>query len=192
MADPRKKKKSGGPRTARLRAAKPAPMAERVGDLAWAGQHTQAIELATAALATTALSVAGRLDLLDLRAESFIAQGHLARASADAAEMLDLANRAKAAGPKAQARNRLALVQMRGGDLKGAVATANAALKASRQSKQVGLEAHTKVAQRAILIDQATRSALSERITAEPLGLVPFKGKAAAVDVFSVDSGPKR
>jgi adenylate cyclase len=51
------------------------------------------------------------------------------------------------------------------------------------------LEAHTKVAQRAILIDQATRSALSERITVEPLGLVPFKGKAAAVDVFSVDSG---
>ena len=141
MADSRKKKKSGGPRTARLRTAKPAPMAERVGDLAWAGQHAQAIELATAALATTALTVADRLDLLDLRAESFIAQGHLARASADAAEMLDLANRAKTAGPKAQARNRLALVQMRGGDLKGAVATANVALKASRQSKQVGLEA---------------------------------------------------
>ena len=54
------------------------------------------------------------------------------------------------------------------------------------------LEAHTKVAQRAILIDQTTRSALSERITVEPLGLVPFKGKAAAVDVFSVDSGQKR
>jgi class 3 adenylate cyclase len=43
-----------------------------------------------------------------------------------------------------------------------------------------------------VLIDQATRSALSERITVEPLGLVPFKGKAAAVDVFSVDSGQKR
>jgi adenylate cyclase len=54
------------------------------------------------------------------------------------------------------------------------------------------LETHTKVAQRAILIDQTTRSALSERITVEPLGLVPFKGKAAAVDVFSVDSGQKR
>src|SRR6202171_6550443 len=54
------------------------------------------------------------------------------------------------------------------------------------------LEAHTKVAQRAILIDQATRSALSERITVEPLGIVPFKGKAAAVGVFLVDSGQKR
>src|SRR5437762_277648 len=53
------------------------------------------------------------------------------------------------------------------------------------------LETHTKVAQRAILIDQATRSALSERITVEPLGPVPFKGKAAAVDVFSIDPGQK-
>ena len=53
------------------------------------------------------------------------------------------------------------------------------------------LEAHTKVAQRAILIDDVTRSALSERITVEPLGPVSFKGKAAAVDVFSVDLGQK-
>src|ERR1700687_4321087 len=51
------------------------------------------------------------------------------------------------------------------------------------------LETHTKVAKRAILIDQATRSALSARITVELLGPVPFKGKAAAVDVFSVDLG---
>src|ERR1700687_1790206 len=53
------------------------------------------------------------------------------------------------------------------------------------------LETHTKVAQRAILIDQATRSAVSARITVELLGPVPFKGKAAAVDVFSVDLGQK-
>ena len=54
------------------------------------------------------------------------------------------------------------------------------------------LESHTKVAQRVILIDQATRSSLSERIAVEPLGPVPFKGKAAAVEVFSVDPGKKR
>ncbi|HEY8624362.1 MAG TPA: adenylate/guanylate cyclase domain-containing protein, partial [Casimicrobiaceae bacterium] len=54
------------------------------------------------------------------------------------------------------------------------------------------LETHTKVAQRAILIDQATRSALSERITIEPLGPVPLKGKGAAVAVFSVDPAQKR
>ncbi len=54
------------------------------------------------------------------------------------------------------------------------------------------LETHTKVVQRAILIDEATRAALSERITVEPLGPVPFRGKAAAVEVFSVDPGQKR
>src|ERR1700719_3212634 len=69
MADSRKKRKSHGPRTGRPAAAKPAPTTERVRDLAWAGQHAQAIELATAALATTTSSVAGRLDLLDLRPE---------------------------------------------------------------------------------------------------------------------------
>jgi class 3 adenylate cyclase len=49
------------------------------------------------------------------------------------------------------------------------------------------LETHTKVAQRVILIDQATRSSLSERIAVEPLGAVPFKGKSSAVEVFAVD-----
>ncbi len=54
------------------------------------------------------------------------------------------------------------------------------------------LEVHTKVAQRAILIDEATRSALSEQIMVEPLGPVPFKGKATAVDVFAVDPEKNR
>ena len=49
------------------------------------------------------------------------------------------------------------------------------------------LETHTKLAQRTILIDQATRSALSDRIAVEPLGAVPFKGKSSAVEVFAVD-----
>jgi class 3 adenylate cyclase len=53
------------------------------------------------------------------------------------------------------------------------------------------LESHTKVVHRAILIDQATRSALSEPFAVEPLGPVPFKGKATAVDVFSVSPGLK-
>ena len=53
------------------------------------------------------------------------------------------------------------------------------------------LETHTKVAQRAILIDDDTRSALGERVAVEPLGPVPFRGKAAAVEVFAVDPGKK-
>jgi len=42
--------------------------AKQVGDLAWAGQHAQAIKRAAAALAAPRLSVAEQLDLLDLRA----------------------------------------------------------------------------------------------------------------------------
>jgi len=50
------------------------------------------------------------------------------------------------------------------------------------------LEAHTKVAQRAILIDSATRAALSEKIGCDALGAVLFHGKAAPVEVFAVGS----
>jgi adenylate cyclase len=51
------------------------------------------------------------------------------------------------------------------------------------------LEAHTKVAQRDILIDEATRAGLDERTAVKALGPVEIKGKAAPVQVFSVDTG---
>jgi class 3 adenylate cyclase len=51
------------------------------------------------------------------------------------------------------------------------------------------LETHTKIAQRAILVDHATRSGLGARFAVEPLGAVPIKGKVAAVEVYSV--GPE-
>jgi class 3 adenylate cyclase len=51
------------------------------------------------------------------------------------------------------------------------------------------LEAHTKVTDRTILIDNETRDGLSDRIQVEFLGPIPFKGKAVPVDVFSVDLG---
>jgi class 3 adenylate cyclase len=54
------------------------------------------------------------------------------------------------------------------------------------------LEAHTKVAQRPILIDRATRDRLGERVDVEPLGSVQFKGKTADVDVFAVRVPGKR
>ena len=82
-----------------------------------------------------------KLDLLDLRAESFVALGDLDRASADAAEMLTLAKIAKRPAFKAQALNRKTLIQMRGGEIDAAVPTATAALKAAKQSKWVALEA---------------------------------------------------
>ena len=48
------------------------------------------------------------------------------------------------------------------------------------------LEAHTKQAQRAILIDADTRAALSPQVTVEAVEPVQFKGKAQAVAVFAV------
>ena len=53
------------------------------------------------------------------------------------------------------------------------------------------LEAHTKVAGRTILIDGATRAALSDRVGVELLGPVPIRGKAAPVEVYSVNLGQK-
>ena len=49
------------------------------------------------------------------------------------------------------------------------------------------LEAHTKVAQCAILIDAATRAGLRSDIPVDALGPVTFRGKTQAVDVFSVN-----
>ena len=140
MADS-KGKKTSRPRPKAARADASGPIKERVRDLAWAGHHAEAIEQASAALAKSDLSVENRLDLLDLRAESFIAQGDLERASADADAMLELARGAGTAALDAQAHNRLAVVQMRRGALKAAVASATAALNFARRSKQLALEA---------------------------------------------------
>src|ERR1700732_4258478 len=51
------------------------------------------------------------------------------------------------------------------------------------------LEAHTKVAGCGILIDDATQRALGGNVPTQSLGEVPFKGKAAAVEIFAVMSG---
>jgi class 3 adenylate cyclase len=51
------------------------------------------------------------------------------------------------------------------------------------------LEAHTKVAGRGILIDDATQRALASGVPTQALGEVPFKGKAAGVEIFAVVAG---
>ena len=53
------------------------------------------------------------------------------------------------------------------------------------------LEAHTKVAGRAILIDGATRAGIHGQVPLEALGPVTIRGKAEPVDVFGVDHVPK-
>jgi len=54
------------------------------------------------------------------------------------------------------------------------------------------IEAHTKAAQRSILIDGATREGLGERIAVEALGPVAYKGKTVPVDTFAVTIDAKR
>jgi class 3 adenylate cyclase len=54
------------------------------------------------------------------------------------------------------------------------------------------IEAHTKVAQRMILIDGATRRDLSTTVAVEPLGPVLFAGKTAPVEVYSVEAAVRR
>ena len=51
------------------------------------------------------------------------------------------------------------------------------------------LEAHTKVATRGILVDEATHQALGGSLPTEALGEVELKGKAAAVKVFAIEVG---
>jgi len=53
------------------------------------------------------------------------------------------------------------------------------------------LEAHTKVAQRAILVDRPTLDALPPDVRVEVLGPVPLKGITPAVEAFAVECGQK-
>jgi class 3 adenylate cyclase len=51
------------------------------------------------------------------------------------------------------------------------------------------LEAHTKAAGHSLLIDGATQRAVGGSVPIQSLGEVPFKGKAAAVEIFAVMAG---
>jgi class 3 adenylate cyclase len=51
------------------------------------------------------------------------------------------------------------------------------------------LEAQTKAAGHAVLVDAATQEALAGRVATLPLGPMAIRGKAAAVDVFAVRAG---
>jgi class 3 adenylate cyclase len=51
------------------------------------------------------------------------------------------------------------------------------------------LEQHTKLAQRAILVDSATCAGIAGEAEIEPLGPVAFRGKAAPVEVFALRAG---
>ena len=157
--------------------------ARQVGDLAWAGQHAKAIELATRLLAAPRLSTAEQLELLDLRAESFGAQGDLERAVADADAMLGLARRAKTAAFIAHAQNRQAMVQTRRAEFKAAIATATAALRAAHRTRQTPLIARSlfrlaEAQMRENLTEQAVANATRSAELFENLGDASGHGRA--------------
>ncbi len=117
----------------------PDKRAAAIADLAWAGQHEQAIARADEALHAPRLGVAQRVELLDRRAESHLALGHMAQATADAQAMLDSARQTRSAALQAQALCRLAAVQTRQNQLTLAAQSAAAALAAARRARQPAL-----------------------------------------------------
>ncbi len=125
--------------TQRLADARAGPVAN-IRALAWAGQHAQAVQQASAELAPLAATDVSnaRLDLLDARAESLMALGDLGSAAADAEAMRRIAQRTREAVHEAQALNREALVQIRAGKARAASITAATALAAARRAATPG------------------------------------------------------
>jgi GAF domain-containing protein/tetratricopeptide (TPR) repeat protein len=126
-------------------------MIETIRQLAWTGQHKLAIDSATQALATPKLKPAEQMSLLDLRSESYIAIGKLDLGMKDAKAMKKLGTTAVL---KTQALNRLALVQMRTGDLKAAVKSATAAVKTKHNSPTLRAESLYRLAESQFRIRQ--------------------------------------
>jgi len=91
----------------------PSDIAAHVAELAWAGQQTQAIALATEALAAPGLTAERRLELLELRGDSLVADGRFADAARDADEMPSLAETGSAPAQMVRALNCQAVVAMR-------------------------------------------------------------------------------
>jgi GAF domain-containing protein/CheY-like chemotaxis protein/tetratricopeptide (TPR) repeat protein len=115
----------------------------RVRDLAWAGQHEKAIELATQELSRSGLQPDMHMDLLDLRAESYLVLLKYDAAEKETQRMEGLARTANEPALKAKALIRRAHLQAWQGREEDSQRTATSALKFARQSKQKYLEAES-------------------------------------------------
>jgi len=113
-----------------------------------------------------------------------------ARTALDMIEMIDLFNVDQAAAGKAPIRIGIGIAT---GDMvagyTGTQARATYTCIGDTVNLAARLEAHTKEAKRAILVDGATRAALLGDIAVDPLGLVTIRGKVQQVDVFAVGAG---
>jgi GAF domain-containing protein/CheY-like chemotaxis protein/tetratricopeptide (TPR) repeat protein len=122
---------------------KPNELLTQARELAWAGQHSKAIEVCTRALTHSKIKPTEQMDLLDVRAESYIAQGKLDLAAQDAAAMVKIARTKAKPALMAQALIRKGGVQWAQNKNESATKTLTSALKLARQSKQKHLEAET-------------------------------------------------
>ena len=112
------------------------------------------------------------------------------RAALDMTEMMELLNVERTAGGKAALRIGVGIAtgEMVAG-YTGTQQRATYTCIGDTVNLAARLEAHTKVAERAILIDEATRAGLGPDCAVEALGPVVFKGKAAPVEVHAVTVG---
>ena len=120
-----------------------ADLIENAHGLAKAGRHAQAVEVCGRALATQSLSASRQIALLDLRAESLIAQGRFADAASDADAMLALASQQRNTGLTVLAQMRQAVAAMRLGQVKAALATATQAHALARKGRDKALVARS-------------------------------------------------
>jgi signal transduction histidine kinase/DNA-binding response OmpR family regulator len=114
----------------------PVPALIEVHDLAWAGQHEQALAVAAAALrdASLRLSSADRLQLHGLRVESLVALGQLTEAEAEAAAMQACATHDTSDAAGSRVLRAQSLVWMRQGRMQPAEDAAHEAEAAARRA----------------------------------------------------------
>ncbi|MFO1303894.1 MAG: GAF domain-containing protein [Burkholderiales bacterium] len=129
----------------RERAARPDDPVAAVALLASTGRHREAVDAATSAMAGA--SVADRVDLLDLCAESRSALGDLASALDDADAMVTLARRSRRPAQLARALTRRAIIEIRAARSRDALATCEEALAAARRAGDPSAEAYAMTAQ---------------------------------------------
>ena len=156
--------------------------------LARQGKQAQAIEAATAALAAAALGQAGRIALLDQRAEALIAEGRFSDAALDAEAMLALAGDTPAL--KIRALMRHAVVLMRLSQNKRALGVAEQALALAEAGRDPATVASSvlclaEAQLRAAAHDAALASALRAATLFEALGDTAGQGRAHWLTAFA-------
>ena len=156
--------------------------------LARQGKQAQAIEAATAALAAAALGQAGRIALLDQRAEALIAEGRFSDAALDAEAMLALAGDTPAL--KIRALMRHAVVLMRLSQNKRALGVAEQALALAEAGRDPATVASSvlclaEAQLRAAAHDEALASALRAATLFEALQDTAGQGRAHWLTAFA-------